>query len=224
MKLPFLNKRKYIIVKAYTNISGVCERAPLSIGKRFKVSESQKSSFINPTIDYSTCFSRINTSKLSITIPCPSEIRISVDKNEVKDNVSGSCKTVTVNYAHDYDRAYGLHRNFIISKLVLPWKLEEKSGVKFVLARHMQNKTEMNVLSGVTEFATNNDINIFNLISKMQHTQTIPFLTPMASLYALSEKQVHLECEYSKQDYQRLVEYNYRPYWRADLIKKSKEK
>lgn len=224
MKLPFLNWGRYIVVKAYTNISGVCERAPLSIGKSFDVCKNPKSSFIDPSVDYSTCFSRINTSKLSITIPCPAEIRFSVDENEVKDNVSGSFETVTVDYGHDCDRSYGLDRDFIISKLVMPWKLEEKSGVKFVLARHMANKTKMNVLSGVTEFATSNDINIFNLIPKTKHTQTIPFLTPMASLYALSEKQIHLECEYSKEHYQRLAEYNYRPYWRADLIKKSMEK
>ena len=221
MKLPFLNRQRYIVLKCYSTHSGVVERAPIKAGVAESVNALPPLDYLSRRTSFTTCWSRLMTAKNSVTIPSPATFRFSCDASGVV-SFAGAGNVVGADFDHNEDPTYGLNKDFVIAKIMMPWSVEEKTGTKFVFARHIHNKTMMNVLSGVHSFAATCDVNIFNAIAKVDHQYEVPFLTPMASLYAMSDLPVHVENFYDKEKHEELRQKMYDPYFRAGGIKREK--
>lgn len=190
MKLPFLNRKRYIVLKCYTWSSVVKDYASIKLGKyddrpTYNDKRHKKASF-------GKCFAHISTRIHSATIRSPTTFRINVKSGELDYDIAAVNEFTNVNLEHNDDPEYSLP-NTILTKIVTPWHIEEQSGVPFVMARHIQNKTPMMICSGVLEFRYGHGMNIFNHVAKFDHAYEIPFREPLVSLYPLSDLPLHVE-------------------------------
>lgn len=223
MKIPFLNRQKYIVLRCYTDHAGVAEKSPITKTYDQNVKTPNPDPFYNPVQNFSTCWSRYATRKSSATILAPTAFRYKTDgKGRIEFNEATNLGIVTVSFDHDKDESYGTNKDTFLTKINLPWQIEEKTGASFITARHMHNTTMMNVLSGLVSFKASPSINVFNMINKVAHQYEVPFLTPMISLYPMSELPLHIESYYDKDKFQELNEKGYKPQYRATAIKRAK--
>ena len=221
MKLPFINRKRYIVLKCYTWHSGVLERSPIVLGDPEKVKPTPETDYLAARKSFATCWSRLATNKKSATICAPESLRFRCDENGVVQSNTPT-DIMQVMYEHDNDQPYGLMKDFVIAKIMMPWHIEEQTGVNFVFARHMRNKTMMNVLSGVTNFKATCQINIFNAINKHKHHYEVPFNSQMVSLYPMSDLPLHVECYFDTAKHDELLQKTYNPFFSAGGIKKTK--
>jgi hypothetical protein len=223
MKIPFLNRKRYIVLKCYSWHAGVVEKAPIFIGDGEKVENPKPNKFMEQQNFFSTCWSRINTRKRCATIPTPCSTRFEIDGDGVQWVNSNKESVLDVSFGHDADHTYGIDKDTIVAKVNLPWHIEDDSGVSFIVARHMQNKTMINVLSGVINFNYTAQTNMFALINKYPHKFEIPFKTPLMALYPMSDLPLHVECEHNPEKFTELGQKRYHPYFRACWVKLGKD-
>ena len=147
----------------------------------------------------------------------PCDLEMTFEGREIKHISASTC--IDVLYDHIFDPIYKAEQT-AITKITMPWVLEEKTGVNFVLAKHIMNTTPMNIPSGMTSFGFQHSLNIFNQMMTKDHTYKVDWGTPIASLYLVSEKKLIVQSIYDKQNYEKLPDKNHsRPTWRARGLK-----
>ena len=219
MNLPFLNRKRYIVLKFYTPHQGVFERAkPVT---DFHRAEAYKGPAHEA--NFSSCMSRIAAKKNSVTVPSPVDFLFRCDGEIVHFDASDT-EVLYCDFSHDGDRAYGSNKDFVIAKMVMPWRIEEDSGVNFVVARHMMNRTMMNVLSGVISFNATASSSFFNVINKTPHEYHVGFGEPLVSYFPMSDKPVHVECYCDPDKYRKMREIYYSTHFRAKAFKQLKSR
>ena len=219
MKLPFLNRKRYIVLKCYTTHAGVLKYAPITTNyKEEKIDTSGLFAHENAHY-FDSCWSRIKSKTASATIPSPMTITVKNKNGECGYSFSdGNIPAMNVAFVHNNDPFWPT-KDVTIGKLMLPWQVEEDTGVNFILARHISNKTMCNILSGILEFKDNSSLNLFNLTAKVDHEYEIPFNTPLASLYPMSDLPLHVETYHDEQKFLALNQCSYRRFHRGNLIK-----
>lgn len=222
MKLPFLNRKRYIVLRCYSWHAGAVEKVPIFVGDGEKINSWKPEKFMDQNMTFSTCWSRINSRKKCATILAPCSTRFDTNGEVVQWLNANSDDILNVSFEHDADEVYGKDKDTIVAKVILPWHIEEDSGVNFVLARHIQNKTMLNVLSGVINFKTTPQVNMFGLINRYPHQFEIPFKTPLMALYPMSDLPLHVECEHNPEKYKAMGQKMYHPYFRGSWVKMSK--
>lgn len=223
MKLPFFNRKRYIVLKCYSWHAGAVEKVPIFVGDGEKINSGKSEKFMHQNMTFSTCWSRINSRKKCATILAPCSTRFDTNGEVVQWLNANSDDILNVSFEHEADEVYGKEKDTIVVKVILPWHIEEDSGVNFVLARHMQNKTMLNVLSGVINFKTTPQVNMFGLINRYPHQFEIPFKTPLMALYPMSDLPLHVECEHNPEKYKAIGQKMYHPYFRGSWVKMSKQ-
>ena len=222
MKLPFLNRKRYLVLKCYTTHEGVLQYAPITMKFKQSMGAGKIPADVNPKFarTFKTCASRIDTMRIAATIPAPSTISFSVKRNDIGHRLAeDDIESFSLDYSHHVDPHYeGSKENYLV-KIQMPWRCYEETGVNFVLARHIANYTRMNVLSGSLNFKTNTALNVFNLINAVPHDFEIPFNTPMASLYPMSELPLHVECYNDAEQFRKLKEIQYSRFARSNYFK-----
>jgi hypothetical protein len=222
-KLPFLNRKRYIVLKCYTNHAGVHKHSPMTLGDDDVTPQPTNPEYLSKTQYFSHCWSRLETRKRSATVRSPAAFRVVSDgQNSVSHSIARDEETFRIVFDHDSDETYGTDRHTFLSKLAMPWKCYEETGVNFVMARHMRNKTQMNILSGVTSFKVSPDINIFNLISKDAHRYEVSFNTPLISIYPMSDLPLHVESYFDPEKFAEVSQLGYMPCFRSSARKKEK--
>jgi hypothetical protein len=221
MKLPFINRKKYLVLKCYTDHRGVYEKAPITMNYSERLPE-KKLDFMSRHKDFSSCYARIKAQKYSATLQAPAEFRFNCDENKQINYSVADKFAVQISFAHNDDHAYGKNRDNVVTKIMTPWRIIEETGTPFLLTRHIMNKTNMNIISGLVNFKNSCEPNIFNLVSTHPHQYAVPFLTPLASIYPLSDKPIHLEPYFDRDKYQDLLELAYKPRIRGNAMKSDK--
>ena len=149
--------------------------------------------------------------KKSATVFAPCDIRFQVTKDEGIESTQAPGDMgdlVNIDYGHELDSSYKTHRNICVAKITTPWRIDDKSGTHFVVAKHIQNTTIMNIPSGITSFAASSNVNTFMHIPNITHQFEIPYLTPMIGLYPMTDKPIHIEtyCDVQKWDELQQIE------------------
>jgi hypothetical protein len=215
LKLPFFNRKNYILLKCYTNVHTIAHYSPIVLSAKAE-SEVVKN---NPNHALKRCYGHILGLKNSITIRSWSEFTVSVTEETAnytfpEDNPSD------VKFHNDEDSPA---KDAMVSKLISPWVISTESDCKFVMASHMLNATGMIIPSGIVNYNTQHQTNIFNYVRKVPHTYTVPFKTPLVMIYPISDKKIQLEVYQDLSTYDALVaKDSYRPYLRASAIKMAK--
>ena len=220
IKLPFFNRKRYIVVKCYTWHAGVAESAPISTNHPQKIRVEDSDAFLSPVPRFSTCWSRYGTRKNSFSLLAPVAFRFSTDgESAIHFSDAHNQEIVGVDYEHENDPTYASVKDTYMVKLTMPWVIDENSGTNFVIARHIQNTSMMNILSGVTCFKVSPAINVFNLISKFAHEYEVPFGTPLVGVYPMSDLPMHVETYHDTHKYDEIKQKGYLPHYKASAIK-----
>ena len=214
MQIPFLNRKRYIVLRCYTWHAGVLEQAPISMSTQ--PMRQHKADFMDDIRDFSGCWSRVQSQKISATVPCPTEIKFQA-KGDGLVNSLVSSNAVEVDFQHDDDPNYA-KKDMVLSKIVLPWRCVEDTGVNFIMARHMQCKVQLNILSGVV--AKMFPLNIFNLTNIQEHKFNVPPKEPLVSLYPMSDLPMHIEAAHDPDKFSELVDRDYMFHFRATGLKR----
>lgn len=200
ISLPFFNRKRYIVLKAYTDNKRLCDYAPITRSSMLPPPEylSHKNpvdkSFFKQEPTFRTCFAHVASLKTSAVVPAWSSFKISVD-DDLKIQVHTSDVSNTLGrtvFDHNQDPYYDT-KDFYVVKHVCNWFCEEDTGVKFVYAHHIKNNTNMRIPSGIVDYKHQHSMNIFNLVSKHTHAYDIPFKTPMVALYPMSDLPLYVE-------------------------------
>ena len=211
IKIPFLNRQRYIILRCYTWSKMVEDYAPIRLGKYDD--RPIKNDRHQAKTSFSKCYAHINSRIHSATVKSPTTFRINVKYGEINYDVAAANEFTEINLDHNNDPEYSVP-DTILTKIVLPWYLEEKSGVPFVLSRHIQNKTPMMIPSGVVEYKFGYGMNIFNHVSKLDHNYEITFREPLVSLYPISDLPLHVETYTDRKKFLELNSYtDFLPYF-----------
>lgn len=223
MKLPFLNRKRYLVLKCYTIHEGVLQYAPIAMNYQHKMKAPDNAFNDKKARYFDSCLSRIKTKMHSATISAPLTMNVSVrDAGITYDFSDNNVPALKISFEHEQDPMYGLGRDAYLTKIIMPWRIEEETGTQFVVAQHMSNTTLMNLLSGVLEFKQNTSCNLFNMVHKLHHEYEIPFGTPMASLYPMCDLPLHVECYNDESKFMKLSELQYRKFNRSDGTKTEK--
>ena len=221
MKLPFVNRRNYIVLKAYTYNTAYLDHVPIQLGNKEKPLKN------NSTESGSTfygCFGRIMGLGRSATITMPTNVEFAATE---EGNVSHSfadqrSKGFSISYEHAEDPNY-VTKDTVLTKIEMPWQMQEETGTVFVMAKHILNKTMMNIPTGVVSYNNQHSVNVFNLIPKLNCSYEVTAMTPVVSIYPMSEKKLVVESYCDPEKYHDLVERaQYRPYWAANAVKMAK--
>lgn len=218
--LPFLNRGKYIVLKAYTYNPAYLDHAPIILGSKeppIKKPEGAPETF-------HSCYGRVAGLSRSATVSMPSNVEFAATEGGNVSHVFADYRSTgfDINYEHAEDPAYET-KDVVVSKITMPWRLEESTGVNFVSAKHILNKTHMNIPTGVLSFDVQHSVNVFNLIPKLNFTYEVKFKTPVVSLYPMSEHKLIVESYYDPAKYDALEMKNtFRPYYSGNAIKLSR--
>lgn len=201
LSIPFFNKQNYVVLKCYTYNKLFLDTCPITIGSK-AVCPSQNKIEKNKT-SFRTCYSRIATLKNSATVLMPSDISFSVEKDKgIKHRIADENFT-KIEYTHTEDSAYGYKDGFV-TKISLPWSLEETTGVHFITARHASNHSRMMLPSGMLSYKLKHNLNFFNLVPNENLEYTVKHGTPILSLYSQSEKRLYVESYYDPIKFEEL--------------------
>lgn len=206
IKLPFFNKQNYVVVKCYTPFEMLKEHKTVDLSSRnVKFPEIEgKSEKTDIKTSFRHCYGMLHSLSNSITFKAPSELRV------MSDGENWSYESPSPHFGqhvdhHDQDFHFD-HGDCFITKLFIPWQFEEKTGAKFLYARHVQNTTFMNIPSGVINFKHGHDANIFNYIPRLNISYNVDFLHPLMSMHLLDDKKLIVETYVDRERFFHLKE------------------
>lgn len=192
MKLPFFNRKRYIVLKCYTDNKFHVEQCPVVISSKLKTEKHKELERPNQRT-FRHCYGSVAGMKLSATMPSWTTFDVEVINNDARYDITDLNNGKTfVEFNHSNDPYYN-SKDCWVSKIVNPWMLYEETGVNFVYCKHLKNTTPMAVPSGVVNFKYNHGAHVFNLLHKVPHEYRIPFNIPMMALYPMSDLPLHVE-------------------------------
>lgn len=231
MKIPFLNRQRYIVLKAYTWNRFFFEHAPIQIASK-DPNPKAKGHIHEGENTFHKCYARTIGAKKSASIYAPASIKFTYDHLDKQGqdhygwDLSVPPEYLSIDDIHTNDPFYKPD-DMLVLKMIMPWRCLDPSGTHYMLCRHLQNKTPMIIPSGVTEYQTGFAVNIFNHLHRIKHEYVIPFREPIASLFPLTDLPFHVESYLDRQMFENLYTQDMtNPYWsnhRVKLKKKMKE-
>lgn len=196
MKIPFLNKQQYIVLKCYTNNSVVAEALPISNKPPLMRNKPTKGK------TFKSCYGRLMSEKRSATVRMWQSLRVRSGEDGITMSTPDG-NLSNFDYSHNYDEHYRLSGMSVV-KIMTPWVLQEATGVEFVHASHIRNTSQMRIPSGIVNFKHQHAITIFNLISDHPHEYMVSAGAFLTSLYPLSDKPLHVEAFYDVKKHEEL--------------------
>ena len=223
-KLPFLNRKRYIVLKAYTRNSAYLENVPIKIGSKECPVKNKNDFDRDNTASFATCYGRLEGLNRSATVEMPTDLYMSCSAKGEDLNIQDKyadkySKDFSVSYDHVHDKNY-VSKNLLVSKVIMPWMLQEETGINFVVARHIRNMSPMIIPTGVCNYKFQHALNVFNCIPKQTLSYDISMGDKLVSIYPLSEKKLVVESYYDPEKYSELRDRNlYQPFWKGSTLK-----
>ena len=222
--MPFFNKQNYVVVKCYTPFDLMKEHKTVDISsKNLDVCASEnKKQGASSQVTFSHCYGMIHSKQRSITIKAPSELKAISDGDKWHYKSPNHYFGPDADGSHDNDPHFNSGDCFI-TKLFIPWRFEEKTGAKFLYARHIQNTTFMNIPSGVLNLRNVHNVPIFNYIPRINLSYDVDFLHPLMSLYLLDDKKLIVETSVDREKFIHLEEQSrVKAFFKANHVKLDK--
>jgi len=226
-KVPYLNRKRYIVLKAYTWNKFFLDNAPIQVSA--KDTNPHRVSNQEPVgSDFRYCYARTVGRGKSATVfaPCSMKFHQNLDESGTTSpsyEMSTMSGWLDVTFRHTDDPYYNTS-SLTVGKIKIPWVLYEETGVKFVLARHLQNSSAMMIPSGVLDFNKGHQLHIFNHMINVPFSYEVTFGEPLVSLFPLTERPLHVESYFDREKFDELdVVSATRPYFRNSLRKLQKK-
>lgn len=222
LKLPFINRERYILIKAYTFDRAVHRDKTLamtgtSVGVLNRCPVSSKT---NWEVDFSTCYGMNAAMKRSLTLSSWSEILVEYSEDpHIADHIhppdNGLLKVMPIKD----DPVYPKQKNARLYKIITPWMLTCNKDINFVMANHLMNTLPMNIPTGIIHFETTHAPHLFTTLHLGQKYK-IPYKAPLAQIFPMSDLPLHLETYWDNDMFRGLFDARLnRPFFRANGIK-----
>ena len=205
MKLPFLNRKRYVVIKAYPRSRRALDEVPLCLTKDVKqdhlnsekIAPSQRKYI--PT--FNTCYGRLAALRNSITMKtwCEFDIKTTQDKWEFIWPIGNEFMHV----GEMNDAAFQPNGLFVV-KVHVPWMMEcSDKSLNFVHASHIMNTSHLHIGTGFISMGQPS-LNFFTYLPKRDDTYTIPYKMPIIQMFPLTDLPIHVECSFDANKYQEL--------------------
>lgn len=218
-------KRSQITVDCFTNNPSIYEFNPISLAnknfpswwknteKSFKYENSQ-SGIVHDVPTIKTCDGLLSLYSVGLMIPLWSDLIIETRTDGSWRYQYSSDENGPI-VSHDRMQLGNNFGRFIHVKIISPWLLQEKSGVKFLFTGAVWNYKEkmfdINIVPGCVEFAKQHSTHINFFVPRKDGRIELNVKEPLVHLIPLSEKKIvvknHLisDDEFTK----RLLKYSY---------------
>lgn len=226
MKLPFLNRKQYIEIKAYSNTQRAVTDVPLCLTKDISCSHLNAKKIPHNekkyTSSFNTCFGRAGALRNSITMRtwCEFDIMTTKDRWEVK--WPNGNKFFHVNEMNDV--AFQPNGLFVV-KVHAPWMMEcSDKSVNFVHASHIMNTTHLHIGTGFISMSQPS-LNFFTYLPKRDDTYNIPYKMPIIQMFPLTDLPIHIESSFDMDKYNELLTITASlPYFSGSVMRYDKNK
>lgn len=213
LKLPFFNRKRYVVLKCYTDAELVNQFTPVTITAKCKhdVYDKRRNLKERWNGSFKTCYGNVKSYRTSVTVPCWHDYKVIVEDRriDVLSSQRGTRNGKPEIKDHTVDPDWHSQSGLAIFKIASPWAFEcgDHKDLKWVYANHILNTTNLNSPSGMLTFYYQHDVNIFFKIDpKYNHQFEIPFKTPLAQLYPLTDLPLEVETSYNPTRFHQLKE------------------
>lgn len=205
MKLPFVNRKQYLVIKAYTSSRRALKDVPLCLTKDVKHDGLNPLKISNDdkryTPSFNTCYGRIATLRNSITLRtwCEFDIITTKERWEMKWPNANE-------YMHVHETLDEAFRpsNLFVVKVCPPWMLEcDQAGTEVLHCSHILNTTHLHIASGIIPI-TDPTLNFFTYLPKRDDVYKIPYKMPIMQMFPLTDLPIQVECSYDANKYAEL--------------------
>lgn len=221
MKLPFLNRKRYVVIKAYTNSKRALDDVPLCLTKDVKqdhlnsekIAPSQRKYI--PT--FNTCYGRLAALRNSITLRTWSEFEIFTTKDKWEFKWPKGNEFMQVyETKDDVFKPNNLH----VAKVCPPWFLEcEQPGIEVVHCNHILNTSHLQIASGIIPI-TDPTLNFFTYLPKRDDKYNIPYKMPIIQMFPMTDLPIQVECSFDLGKFAELYTMtNSNPYFSGTVVK-----
>ena len=221
IKLPFVNRNRYVVVKAYTLNKRYLDNVPIVLTKDVKdvynnskkLTEEQKRIYGT----FNTCYGRVAALRRSVTLRTWCEFEIKTNEN--KFEVIGPSGFPDLRIEEQKDLTFNPLGVFTL-KIQPPWMFEiSKKDLNIVLSSHILNTTLLQVASGIIP-GYSSSTNFFSYIPKQKLHFMIPYKMPIVQWYPLTDLPIHVESYYDLDKFhERFTMGTANPYKVAGAIK-----
>lgn len=214
-KIPFINRERYIVIKAYTFDKRVHKLAPIVTSNNAVKAPPKPDDGFN----FGTCFGYVASLKRSFTLQSWLEFMVDYQSNPQSPYIAPPNNRV-LSASYLTDSAYPTPVETHMTKINVPWRITcSKPDVFFVQSKHITNTTPMMIPTGVLNFGVTAAIPIFNLISEKVPFK-VPFLTPLVAFFPMSDLPIHVESIFDKDAYTDLSNLQFsKTHFRGSAIK-----
>jgi hypothetical protein len=197
IKLPFVNRNRYIVVKAYTINKRFLDNVPIVLTKDVKdvYNNSKKLTEEEKRIygTFNTCYGRVAALRRSITLKTWCEFEIKTNENKFDLIYPNGFQYLKIE--EQKDLTFNPPGVFIL-KIQPPWMFEfSKKDLNVVLASHILNTTPLQATSGIIP-GHSPSTNFFSYIPKQRLHFMIPYKMPIVQWYPLTDLPIHVESYY----------------------------
>ena len=200
LNLPFLNRERYIVLRAYTPVEYLCDHAPVCLSSKVIPEFPRIGKY---EIGFKTCHGFIASLKRSATVMSPCDFDVKATPKEFSYRWPDQQH---FGVAEHVDTQWNSSTSFI-TKIAMPFVFKSsKKGINFVETRHILNDTPMNIPSGVTTYDYGTNYNPFNYIPRIDLEYSVTFKKPLIAIYPLSDLPFHVECYFDPGKYRDYVE------------------
>jgi len=210
LKLPFFNRERYILIKAYTfDRRNYKDKTFAMTGSSLGVlKRCPKKMWEDPDgYDFTTCYGLTTSMNRSLTINSWCEVKVE-GHNDIKLNPYTVPKSNEVfDVISVSDSAYTMPEDSQMTKIICPWMMTCNKDTNFVMGKHIMNKLPMHIPTGILHFEATHATHIFNAVYKNQKYK-IPYAAPLAQLFPLSDLPIQLETYWDSNMYYGLNNYS----------------
>lgn len=224
IKLPFFNRERYVVIKAYTfdrlvHKDKILAMTGTSVGVLNRCPKSSPTGVYDS--DFSTCYGINAAMNRSLTLSSWSEVNVEyqTESDKYPDHTVPPMNEVFVVANVIDDKVYKKQPDARIYKMLAPWMITCNKDINFVMSRHMMNELPMNVPTGILHFEATKAPHLFHILYPGQKYK-IPYRHPLAQIFPLTDLPIHLETYWDAQMFQGLFDTRHNiPYFRANGIK-----
>lgn len=214
MKFPFLNRKRYIEIHAYTNSKRALQDVPITLTKNActKHLNAEKLSIDAKKYrnTFETCYGKLASLRTSLTLPTWCEFEVKSNDRGYDINYPDNNRFFQVSNVED---PYFRPKDIYVAKIEPPWKIECKTNTTFVFASHILNTTPLQIGTGVVYPKADPTLNFFVYIPKNTH-YVIPYRMPVVQMFPISDLPLHVESHYDEFKYNELFSMGFsKPYF-----------
>lgn len=206
----FFFKPKKVVVDAFIASKPIYELFPIEPSKSFypewwknlpSMFEAQTQT--SPLVQYPTikrCDGFTSLYKSSFTIPLWADLIIETEQNDSWKYIASDEKLKMV--THDRIALGQEFNNLMHFKIMSPWVLSEKSGVKFLLTNAWWNNVNqpITIPNGIVDFKYQSGTHINFFLPRSNNRVVVESGTPITHIIPLSEREVEIKCHLISQE------------------------